>query len=93
MPRHARLPRVNETMYLVSRSDLSPASIQRSGLKECESGKMVSSWWTKYVDILMGVYSACQLTAIAGNREDIHPVESHSPRISAPLKERTEAGG
>jgi hypothetical protein len=75
MPRQARLPRLNETMYLVSRSDLSPSSIQRSGLKEYESGKIVSSWWTRYEDMLMGVYSACQLTAIAGNREDIPPAE------------------
>ena len=71
MPIHARLPRVKETMYLVSRSDLPSTSIQRSGLKECESGKMDSSWWTKYDDMLMGVYSACQLTAIAGSRKDI----------------------
>lgn len=51
-------------MYLVRPSDPSSPLIQRSGLKEYESGKILSSWWTKYVDMLMGVYFARQFTAI-----------------------------
>jgi hypothetical protein len=54
IPIHMRDPLLKATMYFSSLF-LSAGSVQRSGLKRYESGKMDSSWCIRRQLMLMGV--------------------------------------